>query len=291
MAAPNRGLVDLSGQDRLELEAWLVEFDQRWDPIRKGTPHSIRNSWRLPALAEMVKIDLERQWERGNHLSLESYLREYPELGNPADVSADLIQAEYEVRKQFDATFDLDEYVRRFPAQVEELRRLVASGRPSLSLRPKSRPRFQPAGERKRGNTHIAQKLPEQFGRYRIIGRLGAGDGIGVLAEETRHEARSRRSRIGGSERRQVLEPLLPRAEAAAIGHPYLCKVYDVDDNVHYLTMEYIEGRLAASSPTGPPAGRRREGPQRWQQEAHVKGVVHRGEAMNDDQEDRPRHR
>lgn len=291
MAAPNRGLVDLSGQDRLELEAWLVEFDQRWDPGL--LPEKVRripsaSSWRLPALCEMVKIDLERQWKRGNHLSLESYLKEYPELGNPADVSADLIQAEYEVRKQFDATVDLDEYARRFPAQVEELRRLVASGRPSLSLRPKSRPRIQTAGERKRGHAHTAQKLPKEFGRYRIIRRLGAG-GMGsvYLAEDTRlkRKVALKVAHIVGSESREVLERFYHEAEAAAgLDHPYLCKVYDVDEieNVHYLTMEYIEGTTLASFVTD-----RRDRPQRQMaaivgklalalQEAHAKGVVHR---------------
>ena len=101
MAALNPRLADLSDDDRQVLESWLVEFDQRWDEgllanrVDQIPPGS---SWRLPALAEMVKIDLERQWQRGRQVSLESYLEEFPELGSPDDVSADLIQAEYEVR-------------------------------------------------------------------------------------------------------------------------------------------------------------------------------------------------
>jgi hypothetical protein len=96
----------LSDDERQECEAWLVEFDEQWrdgalpERASRLTPES---SWRLAALCEMVKIDLERQWGLGKRLSLETYLQEYPELGSPSDVSADLIQAEYEVRKQLDA--------------------------------------------------------------------------------------------------------------------------------------------------------------------------------------------
>ena len=103
MAVVNRKLAELSDDDRAVLESWLVEFDERWDEgilanrVGQIPPGS---SWRLPALAEMVKIDLERQSERGRQVSLESYLKKFPELGNPGSVSTDLIRAEYEVRHQ-----------------------------------------------------------------------------------------------------------------------------------------------------------------------------------------------
>ena len=131
MAALNPKLADLSDDDRQVLESWLVEFDRRWDEgllanrVDQIPPGS---SWRLPALAEMVKIDLERQWQRGRQVSLESYLKEFPELGSPGDVSADLIQAEYEVRRQFGAPLTLEDYLRRFPHQAGELARLIAQG-------------------------------------------------------------------------------------------------------------------------------------------------------------------
>jgi hypothetical protein len=104
MAALNPRLANLSDEDREVLESWLVEFDQRWDErllanrLGQIPPGS---SWRLPALAEMVKIDLERQWRGGRRISLESYLEQFPELGSPGDVPADLIQAEYEVRREW----------------------------------------------------------------------------------------------------------------------------------------------------------------------------------------------
>ena len=291
MTAPNRGLADLSDNDRQELEAWLVEFGEQWgdgalpERARRLPPTS---SWRLPALCEMVKIDLERQWGLGNRLSLETYLQEYPELGNPADVSADLIQAEYEVRKQFGAAADLDDYARRFPAQVDELRRLIASGKSSLSFRPKSASSIKKSATRQRAHADTVQELPEQFGRYRILHRLGAG-GMGsvYLAEDTRlkRKVALKVAHISGSENRQVLERFYREAEAAAgLNHPYLCKVYDVGEieNVHYLTMEYIEGTTLADLIDGKSNLAQRQvaaivGKLALAlQEAHAKGVVHR---------------
>jgi len=136
MAALNPRLADLSDDDRQVLDSWLVDFEERWDEdllanrLDQIPPGS---SWRLPALAEMVKIDLERQWRRGRQVSLESYIKEFPELGSPGDVSADLIQAEYEVRRQFGAPLTIEDYNRRFPHHAGELAHLIVQGSSALS--------------------------------------------------------------------------------------------------------------------------------------------------------------
>jgi formylglycine-generating enzyme required for sulfatase activity/serine/threonine protein kinase len=255
MAALNPGLADLSDDDRQVLDSWLIEFDQRWDEgllanrLDQIPPGS---SWRLPALAEMVKVDLQRQWQRGRQVSLESYLEEFPELGSPGDVSADLIQAEYEVRRQFGAPVALDDYLRRFPQQAEELGRLIApnSSGParhaSVAAPPRSFSRVQRSEE-------TPEQLPEQFGRYRIIKRLGQG-GMGsvYLAQDT-HLERPVALKIpdfdkheGPDARRRFLEEA---RTAATLDHPYLCPVYDAGeiDGQPYLTMAYIEGQSLAA--------------------------------------------
>jgi len=281
MAVPNPHLADLSDDDRLVLESWLVEFDQRWDEgllanrveqIPRGS------SWRLPALAEMVKIDLERQWQRGRQVSLESYLKDFPELGSPADVSADLIQAEYEVRRQFGAPAALEDYIRRFPAQAGELALLIAQGGSSLSRRTSSE-------GPKPGDD--SQDLPEQFGRYRILKRLGQG-GMGSvhLAEDTELQRRvalkvaNYRIKDGPAARKR----LLAEARAAAtLDHPYLCPVHDVGeiDGRLYLTMAYIDGQSLAVSTHGESLPQRHVAALVGKlavalQEAHAKGVIHR---------------
>jgi formylglycine-generating enzyme required for sulfatase activity/serine/threonine protein kinase len=254
MATLNPRLADLSDDDRQVLESWLVEFDQRWDEGRLANrldqipPGS---SWRLPALAEMVKIDLERQWGRGRQISLESYLEEFPELGSPGDVSIDLIQAEYEVRRQFGASLTVEDYHRRFPHMAGELARLNPQGDSALSRQSsvaapsRSSSQFQKPAK-------TPEQLREQFGRYRIVRRLGQG-GMGsvYLANDT-HLQRPVALKVpdfGNHEAPEARRRFLEEARSAAtLDHPYLCPVYDAGeiDGQPYLTMAYIEGQSLA---------------------------------------------
>jgi serine/threonine protein kinase/formylglycine-generating enzyme required for sulfatase activity len=277
----NPRLAALSDDDRQAVEARLVEFDQGWDErrlVRQAQEIPPDSSWRLPALAEMVKIDLERQWQRGRQVSLESYLQEFPELGSPGDVSADLIQAEFEVRRQFGVPAVLEDYLRRFPNQAAEIARRIAQGGSALSRR-------SAAGDRKPATAPL--DLPEQFGRYRLIKRLGQG-GMGsvYLAEDTQLQRRvalkvARDSAVEGSEMRRRL--LAEARAAATLDHPYLCPVFDAGevDGRLYLTMAYIEGQSLAEMAGGKSLPPRQVAALVGKlalalQEAHAKGVVHR---------------
>ena len=88
----NAQLSALANQDRAMVKVWLVAFEQSW------TEHAL-GEWvvrRLPApghplrrpiLVEMVKLDLERQWQQGRRLTLGSYLECYPESSSTSAVS------------------------------------------------------------------------------------------------------------------------------------------------------------------------------------------------------------
>src|SRR5262245_2554024 len=96
---------ELSSQDRLALEAWLTAFEEGWDEQRLA-PHvgslpPPGHPLRLPALVELIKVDLELNWQRGNRRRLADYLRLYPELGPAESLPPDLLLAEQEVREQF----------------------------------------------------------------------------------------------------------------------------------------------------------------------------------------------
>ncbi len=92
------------------------------------------------------------------------------------------------------------------------------------------------------------QELPEQFGRYRIVKRLGAG-GMGTvyLAEDTSlgRQVALKVPHFCAEDGRTVVDRFLREAKiAASISHPNLCDVFDVGEvgGVHYFTMPYVEG-------------------------------------------------
>ena len=68
MSALNVSRANLSGAELHRLESLLLDFDQGWDDARlaacaRELPANC--PWRTAALIEMVKIDLEKQWQRG----------------------------------------------------------------------------------------------------------------------------------------------------------------------------------------------------------------------------------
>ncbi len=90
--------------------------------------------------------------------------------------------------------------------------------------------------------------LPEQFGRYRILKKLGQG-GMGAvyLAHDTKLDRRValKVPRFEAEEGSAGLQRFSREARAAAtLHHPNICTVHDVGeiDGVHYLTMAFVEG-------------------------------------------------
>jgi serine/threonine-protein kinase len=87
--------------------------------------------------------------------------------------------------------------------------------------------------------------LPAQFGRYRIIRKVGKG-GMGAvyLAEDTLL-TRQVALKVPLLEGAEVQQRFLREARVAAgIDHPNVCPVYDFGEvnGIHYLTMPYLEG-------------------------------------------------
>src|SRR5436309_5797542 len=133
-----------------------------------------------------------------------------------------------------------------------------------------------------------ALKLPAQFGRYRILQRLGHG-GMGAvyLAEDTQLDRRValKVPHFTAEDSPQVRTRFFREARAAAtLDHPNLCPVHDVGEigGTPYLTMAYIEGQpLSASVRGGQPLPPREAAAIVRKlalalHEAHQKGVIHR---------------
>ena len=141
------------------------------------------------------------------------------------------------------------------------------------------------AAERRR---NAPRELPDQFGRYHILKKLGQG-GMGTVY--LAHDAQLDRQvalkipHFTPADGPHVIERFYREARAAAtFNHPSLCPVFDVGqiDGTHYLTMAFIEGRPLS-------AFLRRDKPLPPHQvaavvrklalalqEAHARGVIHR---------------
>ena len=292
----------LSVPDRELLEAWLVVFDESWNDQALAAQASrlkeLPEHVRAAALLELVKIDLERQWQRGSRVTLDTYLRDYPALGTAESVSAELVQAEYEVRRQFHGRADLDEFAERFPHQEQELRRLLAEAETARSRASSAPVALPPQADRDTskaalstdgGNeTQPTRKIPREFGRYRITKRLGEG-GMGAvyLAHDTQldRQVALKIPRFSAKKKGEIVDRFFREARAAAtIRHPNVCPVYDVGEieGIHYLTMAYIQGHtLSEFIRPGRPLPERQVAAVVCKlaialQEAHDCGVVHR---------------
>jgi hypothetical protein len=99
-----------------------------------------------------------------------------------------------------------------------------------------------------------AQPLPDRIGRYRILGRLGAG-GMGTVYKA--HDPQLDRvvalkvPRFDWSpqDRSKRLQRFQREARAAAqVWHPHVCPIYDVgeEDGQPYVVMAYVEGQSLA---------------------------------------------
>jgi serine/threonine protein kinase len=297
MAARVVSLADLADDDRDVVESWLLEFDREWHPsrlaeqIKKLPPR--HSPLRLPALHELIKIDMERQWQHGREVRVEAYLRTYRELGNAETVCPDLILKEYEARVANGAPCDETTFFDRFPHQAAELHRKLKDLEicelrwpgPGHSVDTRNgqlgRPTPVPGSE-------VISELPEQFGRYRIRKRLGQG-GMGsvYLARDTQLDryVALKVPKLTESESGEFLQRFYREAKAAAtLHHPNICPIYDAgqENNIPYLTMAYVEGYpLSQVLEHGRPLSQRTIAELVRKialalREAHAKGIVHR---------------
>ena len=86
----------------MKLEHRIDAFEQAWLENRRPSiddylPESERG---LPALVEMVHVDMEWRWKRGEPIALKEYLERYPELASDDTVLEGLRQAEESLREQ-----------------------------------------------------------------------------------------------------------------------------------------------------------------------------------------------
>jgi serine/threonine protein kinase len=255
-------------------EKAIEAFEQVW---REGELPTIddflcgEGADRLALLVELIHVDLEFRLKSGEAARVESYLDRYPRLTKDSATVLELLEAEHSLRQRNDVAVNLDEYARRFPAYIEELRQRLAGAKTLPDRGGKS--------------TH-ATDLPVVPG-YDITEEIGRG-GMGVVYQAQQL----------GLERTVALKMILTglqagprdlirfRAEAAALArlqHPNIVQIFDVGEAAGrpYFVFEYVAGGSLAQYLRGTPqpirpAAQLVETLARAIHAAHTHGVIHR---------------
>jgi hypothetical protein len=99
---------------------------------RPGSPPPCQST--LPPLdglspAQVVQVlrdDQARRWRRGERLPAEAYLGAHPAVAPGGPGEFELVCGELALREELGERPTLDEYLRRFPAHADRLRRVYA---------------------------------------------------------------------------------------------------------------------------------------------------------------------
>jgi serine/threonine protein kinase len=130
MPALSESIAALPPLQRRMAEAWLTRFEENWHlqklrECMRALP--AQSTLRRPLLLAMIERDIAHQWEHGQQVGVETYLREFPELGGSQEFPIELVAAEYQVRQRHGGA-DLSEYADRFPSRVDDLYVLLKPG-------------------------------------------------------------------------------------------------------------------------------------------------------------------
>jgi tetratricopeptide (TPR) repeat protein len=256
----------------------LDRFDETW---RRGERPDLaaylppedpaRPAERLEALYELAHIDLEYRLKAGESARVEDYLGRFEQMRGATDRLLDLIAWECELRRR-SGPVARAEYLARFPELEDELRGRLETASDEAAQPDATPP--EPAPE---------PTLPNPFGRYRVLKRIGGGGMGDVYLVHDPYLERDVALKVPRLPNPAIGRRFIQEARVAAtLHHPNICPVYEAGevDGRPYLTMPHIKGqRLDKALPPPLPAARA-VGLVRVLAlalaEAHRHGVVHR---------------
>jgi len=250
-----------------------------------------------------LRVDQQQRWQAGDRVSVDVYLRQYPELARNADLLSDLILSEIVLREAVGDMTPLDDYLRRYPQCAgrlaqrfrSELVTLVPSGDPTTIDSPGpvlDTVQLDEAGQLLAQEKAFQEGVPKIPG-YKILSELGRG-GMGVVYRAKQLSAnRDVALKVVRTDvldtlplatRQTTLDRFRHEAHAAAqLEHENLVPVYDVGDSgsLRYYAMRFIEGTslydmIRHQALGNKDAARYIEPVARGLHYAHQQGVLHR---------------
>jgi serine/threonine protein kinase len=247
-------------------------------------------------LIELIKVDQEYRWQKGQRQKLEDYLHCWPELNSKPHVVAELLYAECLTRAVIDVIPAAEELRSRFPelcqqidlaaiqAEAETERTVSAAATPL-----REGPEAATAGANASLPGDVRPLRPgERFGdRYEILALLGYG-GMGVVyrARDTRlgREVALKTPQFDPDVDPAVRERFLREGQAASrIRHKNVCTIYDAGQvqGTYYITMAFIEGQSLKTWLQSRESHPREAAEVVWKlaralEAVHAEGIVHR---------------
>ena len=267
-------------------------------------------------IAAQIKAACARfssEWQAGKKPRIETYLRS-AEQGSRARLLGALLQIELRLLDQAGRTPSLETYQKRFPKHGK----IVAAAYQSVTSKPEAEGQqtrdkadqttsrklasaASQGGAKKPGqpNSAAGESLTptgtyagamaqlESLGRFKVAGMLGQG-GFGTVYRA--HDPKLRRDVAIKIPREEALDPkevdkfLQEARAAAAVSHPNVCPIYEVDEveGRPYIVMAYVEGKpLSELLKSKPKMGPRQAATiiaklATALAKAHEKGIVHR---------------
>jgi eukaryotic-like serine/threonine-protein kinase len=221
----------------------------------------------------ILRIDQTERWIRGEHVSAERYLGDFPELRDNPEYALELIYSEFLLSHEFGESPDIDEFAARYPDHADRLRTQVELHQALLEVDDPTR-----GGEPARR---------PQIPGYEILGVLGRG-GMGIVyhARQTRLNRPVALKMILAGEyaRPEQTSRFLTEANAIArLQHPHIVAIHDVGEDLGhlFLALEYVEGgslfeHLLGNARPAREAARLVETLAHAIHAAHQKGIIHR---------------
>ncbi|MFO0900773.1 MAG: serine/threonine-protein kinase [Pirellulales bacterium] len=218
----------LGAQVELLAQAW----EQAGDPpdLAAFVPAEA-DAVRRMLLVELVKLDLELGWQTGRRTwRLEQYVAAWPDVAI-GGLPVDLIYEEYHIRRSSGDEVDTTDFLRRFPQQATDLRRLLEIDDPELTT--------SLARSHRLPDLEVGDKLDD----FELLAPLGQGAFAKVFLALQRSMQRMVALKVSadrGSEPQTL----------AQLDHPHIVRVFDQrllpERRLRLLYMQFVSGGTLA---------------------------------------------
>lgn len=210
------------------LEAFLEEWETNgFGPLLSDHLPRADALLRRTVLIELIKVDLEYRLQSGGPvLDLEDYLAEYPELGEPDGLPAELIHEDFHARKSAGVDADLASYLKRFPDKADTIARHFHLETTTIG---------DVTGEQLAATYQPGQRIDDFY----LMNQLGTGAFGSVFLARQESMQRMVALKISGDKGTEG-------QTLAQLDHPNIVRVYDQvrlsDRNIRLLYMQFAAG-------------------------------------------------